>query len=217
MLRGVTLATRTSAVVLAGGLLLLAAEATAGEDKGKGKDVRFEPDLDVDLPAQFVDDAWEVTTPTYQARLTRLDEAERRSFLRDTAGIETDPFARASGGPAFFTFLLELHNRSDGSLVFQPQNSLLVTNRNRILYPLDVPTLMSTFGLLDRRLPPVYEAAAPALLDGEQIVASNDSVSGLLVYRMVERRTRAFVLEMVLTTPQGEVARFVFPYKRVKR
>ena len=159
---------------------------------------------------------WIIEDPHFTARLSRLHDADRRAFL-EKAGAFADPFTPTSeNSEGFITFALELESRTEGSLVFQPQSCRLITNRKEFRHPLDLPTIESTYGLLEQEVPPAYRAARPALFDGERILHAGEKASGLLVYRGIDPKTRSFVVEIRLTTPQGEVVGFHSTYRRLK-
>ena len=194
------------------------ANRTAAAKGSKRPSVEYVPDSSSPGSPVLEGASWVVEHERYTARLTRLDDAGRRAFLVEKAGAFTDPFASTDPrSVGFLTFLLELESRTEGTLVFQPQNCILVTNRKEFRYPLDLPTIESSFGLLEQEVPQSYRQARPALFDGERVLLRGERASGLLVYRGIDAKTRSFVVEFQLTTPQGKVVGFTSTYKRLKK
>lgn len=160
-------------------------------------------------------EAWSVRTGSYTATLERLDDAARWAFLRAHSKAAVDPFA-ASGGAGFITFRFKLESLRAGNLVFDAQSCRLVTQDKTTRYPLDLPTIESTYGMHGREIPPAYLTIRGALFDGTLFLNEGERAEGLLVFQNVPERTRAFTVEVVLTTQEGEQGRFTAPYKRAK-
>jgi len=161
--------------------------------------------------------AWAAEGKGWAARLTPLDDAERWAYLRDLGGAAADPFAPKPGTPpAFLTYLLTIDNLSAVPMGFQAANCRLITRNRRIGYPLDLPTLETTFHQLDREIPPAWATIRPALFDGETTIAPGGRASGLLVFRAPEPRTRSFTVEVLLSTASVEEAAFMAAYRRAK-
>lgn len=214
--------TRTRFVAAAAIVLLIIAFGAsawhAAWAKAKKAQVEFAPDPEAEGAPPIDGETWFIETPDYVARVSRLGNEERLLHLREQAGAFVDPFHPGHGpSPAFLTFLLELRSRAQGSLVFQPQRCRLITNRKEHRQPLDRPAVESSYGLLGREVPEAYRAALPALLDGEAVLRSGEGVSGLLVFREIDAKTRSFVVQILVTNPQGEVIEVNMPYKRIKQ
>jgi hypothetical protein len=161
-------------------------------------------------------ETWSVRTASYAASLERLDDAERWAFLRTHSKAAADPFA-TSGGAGFITFRFSLESLRAGTLVFDAGSCRLVTQDKTTRYPLDLPTIESTYGLHGREVPPAYRTVRGALFDGTVFLEQGQRAEGLLVFQNVPERTRAFAVEVVLTTQDGEQGRLTAPYKRAKR
>jgi len=161
-------------------------------------------------------ESWSVRTGSYAATLERLDDAARWEFLRTHSKAAVDPFA-STGGAGFLTFRFRLESLRAGSLVFDAQSCRLVTQDKTTRYPLDLPTIESTYGMHGREIPPAYLTVRGALFDGTVFLEEGQRAEGLLVFQNVPERTRAFTVEVVLTTPDGEQGRFTAPYTRAKR
>ena len=161
-------------------------------------------------------ETWNVRTASYAATLERIDDAARWEFLRTHSKAAVDPFV-ASGGAGFLTFRFRLESLRAGNLVFDAQSCRLVTQDKTTRYPLDLPTIESTYGLHGQEVPPAYLTVRGALFDGTVFLDEGERAEGLLVFQNVPERTRAFTVEVVLTTQDGEQGRFTAPYTRAKR
>ncbi len=178
---------------------------------------RYEPDPKPSSEATLSGETWSIETPQYAARLRALDGAQRREFLRARAVSEADPFAPAPGFPeGFLTFVLEIENRGKGSLVFQPQGCRLTARGKEIRYPLDWPTIQTTYDMLGKEVPPGCKAARDAMYDGEVVLAAGGRVAKLLVYPVPDPRTRAFNVEIVFMQPSGEPGGFTAYFRRAR-
>ena len=153
----------------------------------------------------------------FRARLKQIDDAGRQAFFREKTDAVVDPFAADPRSRGFVTFLLELESKTEGSLVFQPQNCQIKTNRTEIELPLDLPTIEASFSVMDREMPPAYRQVRPALFDGERVLRYGEKATGLLVFRGLDPKTRKLGVEIQLTTPRGEVTGFTVPYVRAPK
>jgi hypothetical protein len=159
---------------------------------------------------------WTFGATGYTLRLERLDDATRQAFIRRTTGSATDPFATRPDRPGgYVSFLVELENHGEGSVSLNPQNCWLVDGRIP-QYPLDLPTLQSSYEVLEQELPAAYRTAARALLDGEVVVEPGQRAAGLLVYRPLRERTKRFRVELQVTSPTGGVDHFAAAYRRTR-
>lgn len=155
--------------------------------------------------------------PGFTARVQRLDAAERQAYLRQVAGSPVDPFAgRPDEAPRYLTFLIQIQNDSDGSLVFQPQNCWLVTDKHEVLYPTGLEGLRTAHALVGVEMPPAYERSKPTVLEDSRTLEPGQSLAGLLVYQAPQPRTRGYRLDLQFATAAGEIVRLAAPYRRVK-
>jgi hypothetical protein len=206
------LATLPAALLLAAAL---APPATgAAKKEAPAPPGEFAPDAAAAGVPRIEGSTWILEADLFTARLAMLPDAARLAFIEQRAGSRVDPFGARDAG--FLTFLLEVESKAGGSLVLQPQRCRLITNLKEFGHPLDMPTLEASYALLDTELPPAYAVVRPALLDGEVVLPPGGQASGLLVYRGVKSKTRSFVVEILVTTPAGELAEFKVPYRRVK-
>jgi len=112
-----------------------------------------------------------VDTPRYRARLALLDDGTRQGFLAKRTGSGIDPFVASPrpGSPAFLTFLLNLENLGPGDLYFQPLLCPISTPQGEMRNPLDLPSIQTTYEMLDHEMPPAYAGIKKALF-GDQVV-----------------------------------------------
>ncbi len=160
-------------------------------------------------------ESWSVRTGSYTATLERLDDAARWTFLREHSKAAVDPFV-TTGGAGFVTFRFRLESLRGGTMVFDAQSCRLVTQDKTTRYPLDLATIESTYGMHGKEIPPAYLTVRGALFDSTVFLEEGQRAEGLLVFQNVPDRTRAFTVEVVLTTQEGEQGRFTAPYKRAK-
>jgi len=200
-------------LVLASVILAFSTPASAGQDPGEP--VVFVPDPTAAVEATLDGTVWTAGGSTFAARLEMIDDRARQDYLRREANAHTDPFVSSSvTSKGFLTFVLDIESRTSGSTVFQPQSCRLKTNRQEFRLPLDLPTIEAAYASQQREMPPAYEAARAAMYDGEEVLEYGDSVSGLVVFRGVDPKTKSFVLEIHVTTAEGEENSFAVRYLR---
>jgi hypothetical protein len=102
-------------------------------------------------------------------------------------------------------------------MVFDASSCRLVTRDKTTRYPLDFPTIESAYGLHGKEMPPAYLTARGALFDSTVFLEEGQRAEGLLVFQNVPEGTRSFIVEVVLTTQNGEQGRFTATYERAKR
>jgi len=196
-----------AAVLVAGGA------APAGQKAGQ----RYEPNPAAKEAPALHGSTWLQEGEGYAIRLQNISEEERQAFILRSTGLPTDPFAGRPGQPPrFLSFLLELENRTEGELALNPLDCWLKTNRGRIETPLGISDLSFLYHVAGADLPPAYESVGRLLLAHPVVVEAGGSLHGLLVYRTVEEKTKSFNVEVQLVLPDGNVARFAAPYRRVK-
>jgi len=159
---------------------------------------------------------WIVAAKGYTIRLTQLDAEMRWKYIQAKTGAASDPFANTDpDSPGFLTFALELESTTHGDLVLQAQRCRLISSKYDFLHPLDIPTIEAAYNIQDGRVPPAYRQVKGALIDGEVILHHGDAGAGLLIYKGIDSNAKSFVVEVVLTTPAGEVEDYKLPYRRV--
>jgi hypothetical protein len=180
--------------------------------------VVFLPDPTAAVGAALDGAVWTAGGSTYTARLEMIDDRARQAYLRRVANAHTDPFfVKPGSSKGFLTFVLDIESRTAGSMVFQPQACRLRTNRQEFRLPLDLPTIEAAYASQQREMPPAYDAARAAMYDGEEVLEYGDSISGLLVFRGLDPKTKNFVLEIHVTTGEGEEESFAVRYHREKK
>ena len=178
----------------------------------------FEPDPLLALGARLDGKVWVVEAERYVARIALLDDASRRKWLRDQAGIEVDPFAASphATGPAFLTFLLDIERRGDGALQFEPRSCPLANTQGELRNPLDVASIETAYRMQDRSIPPAYDSLRKVLLDSPMELDPGGRATGLLAYRTGNYNTRRLKLEVRMTTDAGDPLSFQVGYRRLK-
>jgi hypothetical protein len=112
------------------------------------------------------------------------------------------------------SFLLLIENHSETTVGFNALDCWLKTNREKIGTPLGLTDLSFDYHVAGVDLPPAYERISPVMLEGARTIIPGDRLSGLLVYRQVEPKTKRFHVDVDLIPPSGEVIRFRAPYRR---
>jgi hypothetical protein len=159
---------------------------------------------------------WVVNAKGYRFRLTQLDAEMRWKYIQAKTGAATDPFANTDpDSPGFLTFALELESTTEGDLVLEAQRCRLISSKHDFLQPLDIPTIEAAYNIQDGNMPAAYRQVKAALVDGEVILHNGDSGAGLLIYKGIDPKAKNFVVEVVLTTPRGEVDDYELPYRRI--
>ena len=200
-------------LVLLAALLPSGATALAGSD---GPPI-YEPDREAAENLTLSGATWTRDEPTHVVHLRQVDPAERLRYIRGATGVAVDPFAPPPDQPQrFLTFLIVIENRSDTALSFNALDCWLTTNRKEIATPLGLTDLSFDFQIAGQPLPAAYERISPVMLDGTRLLAPGDKMSGLLVYRLLDPRTRRFHLDVELTPPSGDELRMRAPYRKVK-
>jgi len=188
----------------------------------KPEKISFEPDWDPEAKVEggpvLHGDTWLVADEGFTARLTQLDDESRWKYIQAMTEAEVDPFVDTdSDSPGFLTFALELESKTHGDLVLKPDRCRLITNRHEFRHPLDIVAIETSYRLQEAEVPPAYLAAQAALIPAEVTLENGQSGAGLMVYKGVDPKTRSFVVEVLLTTPKGELADYSLPYRRAEK
>lgn len=210
---------RPVAIAIAVSLVLAAASASEPSTQGTAPDPPI-PTVASPLPGYLPDPldgsgrvnedgAWVFSAGGISMRLSAVDEDGRWAWLERESGAMADPFgARGAGEPAYVSLLIELRNDSAGVVSFNPERIWLTAGGADIQRPLDLATMQSAYRMHDREMPPAYEKAGAALLQGDTLVRSGEHRVGLLVFRALEGRPDGFRVEIPLTTGDGDVVDF---------
>jgi hypothetical protein len=179
----------------------------------------FVPDTETDGAPGLQGQTWIGEGQAWSAWLKRLDEDERLAYIRGQTGLSVDPFASRPDQPtAFVGFLLVIENRGDAALSFNPIGCWLTTNdKKQMQYPLGLSDLSFSYRVAGGELPAAYERVRPALYEGPRIVAPGERVSGLLIYRAVDPKTKRYRIDVQLNLPDGNVDKFFAPYRRLSK
>jgi hypothetical protein len=200
------------------GMAFAALLAAAGTGvAGEGAAPRFAPDPAAEEAPRLQGSTWLQEGEGYAIRLQRIDEKERQAYIQRATGLAIDPFATRPGHPPrFLSFLLEIENRTEGELALNPLDCWLMTNRKKIETPLGITDLSFDYHVAGADLPPAYENVGRVLLANPVAVKAGNALHGLLVFRAIDPKTRSFHVDVQLVLPDGNVARFAAPYRRVK-
>ena len=175
----------------------------------------FVPDIEAAKGLELQGQTWTHVDELFSIYLRELDQQERLKYILGATGVKIDPYAAPPGKqPRFLTFLLVIENRSEKAVGFNALDCWLKTNRDKIATPLGLTDLAFDYHVAGVELPPAYERISPVLLEGAHTIIPGDKLSGLLVYRLVEPKTRRYHVDVDLIPPSGEIIRIRAPYRR---
>jgi hypothetical protein len=177
------------------------------------------PDTEAEDAPLIDDTTWLNHGPLYSIRLTRIGTEARRAYIRKVIGSETDPFASPPDSvKKYFSFLLQIENRGEGAIMFNPMHCWLMTNKKEIQTPVGLSDLSFLFKVVDQQFPPAYDKIAPLLLDEPRMVEPGEMIHGMLVYKPFKKpKTKAFNVDVQLSLPSGDVVRLSAPYRRLTK
>jgi hypothetical protein len=177
----------------------------------------FEPDLEAAEGLVLQGETWTREDELVAIYLREIDQQERLKYIEGATGLTIDPFAAPPDkDPRFLSFLLVIENRGDTAVGFNALDCWLKTNRQKIETPLGLTDLSFDYHMAGVELPPAYERISPLLLEGARTIIPGDSLSGLLVYHVVDPKTRRYYVDVDLIPPSGDILRFRAPYRREK-
>jgi len=207
----------TVLMVLTGPFLITALLAGIPCHAGDTTRVVYEPAPEKKGAPELHGETWVQEGELYAIRLQKLDDAERQAYIERVTGLATDPFATKPGhDPRFVSFLLEIENRSDGSINLNPFNCWLMPSNAKVKNPIGITDLSFSYHVAGADLPPAYEKVGEVLIDHPRAIKAGWSFHGLLVYHVVEPNPRSYHVDVQLTLPDGKLARFSAPYRKVK-
>jgi len=184
---------------------------------GEPKKYVFVPNPKPGTPAVLTGATWTAVGPDFTLRLQKVEDKDRRAYIQKTTGADTDPFATPEGkAPGYVTFVMQLENNGGSNLDFRAQQCWLMTNRKEILHPVGSGSLKARYGMVGREMGPAYESSLEAVVPSQRTLYAGQSMAGLLVYRAYKPNTRAYQLDIQITTPSGDVALVSLPYRRIK-
>ena len=177
----------------------------------------FEPDVEAAEGLNLQGETWTREDELFAIYLREIGQEERLKYIEGATGLTIDPFAAPPGeDPRFLSFLLVIENRGDAAFGFNALDCWLKTNREKIATPLGLTDLSFDYHMAGMELPPAYERITPLLLEGARTIIPGDSLSGLLVYRVVEPKTKRYHVDVDLIPPSGDIIRYRAPYRREK-
>jgi hypothetical protein len=175
----------------------------------------FEPDLAKAEGLTLQGQTWAHEDEFFTVYLRELDQQERLKYILGATGVKVDPYAAPAGkGPRFISFLLVIENQSETAIGFNALDCWLKTNQNKLATPLGLTDLTFDYHMAGMEVPPAYERITPVLLEGARTIIPGESLSGLLVYRVVDPRTKRYHVDIDLIPPSGEIIRIRAPYRR---
>jgi hypothetical protein len=179
---------------------------------------RFVPDVEKVEELVLQGSTWTYGGETFAINLRRVNDQERLNYIERMTGVAIDPFATRPGyDPRFMSFLLVIENNGEGSIGFNALDSWLKTNHSQLETPLGVTDLSFAYHTSGRDFPAAYERVGRVMLDGSRTIQPGASLSGLLIYHVVEPTTRRFIVDVDLVLPTGDVEKFSAPYRREKK
>ena len=186
-------------------------------DAGEAEFPVFEPDIEAAEDLTLQGRTWTREDELLAIYLREIDQQERLKYIEGATGLAIDPFAAPPGkDPRFLSFLLVIENRGDTAVGFNALDCWLKTNRQKIETPLGLTDLSFDYHMAGVDLPPAYERISPLMLEGARTIIPGDSLSGLLVYHVVDPKTRRYHVDVDLIPPSGDIVRFRAPYRREK-
>lgn len=195
-------------------LALLAGSGPAGATPPPPPPVLV-PDTSQPGPLVLRGQTWALETDEVTIHLRLVDDAERLNFIGHVTGLAIDPFdAPYDEPPRFLSYLVHIENRGKEALEFNPVNSWLTTNRKQILYPVGLTDLLSMYHEGGLELPEAYERVGPAVLEQARTVEAGKTLAGLLVYHVVDARTKSYQIDIELTRTNGKAVLFAARYRR---
>ena len=179
----------------------------------------YDPDPTQPGAGKLVGETWSKESPSAALWLTRIDEETRTGFVQRRAGLAIDPFmttpGRMSGG--FLAFHVLVENKTETRLVFQPQACRLQTSWKDFQAPLDLPTIMAAFAMVDRQTPPGIERIRNAIIDGEVVLGPGERRDGLFIFHAFDPTVKTFQIDVTATLTRGEAFAFSAFYKKRKK
>ena len=167
---------------------------------------------------ELMEGAWVFQSRTVLIRMTPLTDETRSAYIREKTGSLLDPFGpRPDGSPRFISFLLEILNRSDGPLAFEPQKCWLLAPPGELKLPVDLARIQTGYSVHEQDMPEQFTVAGQALINGEQILPPGHKVSGLLVFSAPSKSPREFRIELQLMNSRGKTLEYKAAYATEKR
>jgi hypothetical protein len=181
--------------------------------------VVYDPDPTQPGAGKLQGETWSKESPSASLWLTRIDEETRTRFVRRRAGLELDPFMTAPGRETggFLAFHVVVENRTETRLVFQPQACRLQTSWKDFQAPLDLPTIMAVFAMVDRPLPANIERIRSAIIDGEIVLLPGEKRDGLFIFHTYDPPPKRYQVDLGATLTRGEAFAFSAFYKKRKQ
>ncbi len=167
---------------------------------------------------ELMDGVWVFQSRTVVIRMTPMTDASRSAYIEEKTGSSVDPFGpRPDGSVRFVSFLLEILNRSDGPLAFEPQKCWLLAPPGELKLPVDLARIQTGYSVHEQDMPEAFTVAAQALFNGEQHLTPGHKVTGLLVFSAPRDSPREFRVELPIVDSRGQTFEYKAAYATEKR
>ena len=167
---------------------------------------------------ELMDGVWVFQSRNVVIRMTPMTDAARSAYIKEKTGSRVDPFGpRPDGSPRFVSFLLEILNRSDGPLAFEPQKCWLMAPPFELKLPVDLARIQTGYSVHEQEMPEAFTVAGQALFNGEQQLRPGHKVTGLLVFSAPRESPREFRIELQLVDSLGKTLEYKAAYATEKR
>jgi len=165
-----------------------------------------------------MDGVWVFQSSTVLIRMTPMSDAARAEYILKRTGSGIDPFGpRPDGSYRFVSFLLEIMNRSDGPLAFEPQKCWLLAPPGELKLPVDLARIQTGYSVHEQEMPEAFTVAGQALFNGEQQLIPGHKVTGLLVFSAPGDSPREFRIELPIVNSRGKTFEYIAAYATEKR
>ena len=167
---------------------------------------------------ELMEGVWVFQSRTLLIRMTPLTDEARSAYILEKTGSRADLFGpRPDGSPRFVSFLLEILNRSDGPLAFEPQKCWLLAPPGELKLPVDLARIQTGYSVHEQEMPEQFTVAGQALINGEQILPPGHKITGLLVFSAPKESPREFRIELRLVNSRGKTFEYIASYATEKR
>lgn len=167
---------------------------------------------------ELMDGVWVFQSSKVVIRLTPLNDDTRAAYILKRTGSRVDPFGpRPDGSYRFVSFLLEIMNRSDGPLAFEPQKCWLLAPPGELKLPVDLGRIQTGYSVNEQEMPAEFTVAGQALFNGEQHLPPGRKVTGMLVFSAPKDDPREFRVEIPLVDSRGRTLEYKAAYATEKR
>jgi|GEM_PF-6666949 len=163
------------------------------------------------------DGVWVFRTGPALIRMSPLTDRGRAAYIQERTGSRIDPFGpKPDGTVRFIVFKLEILNRSDSPIVFEPQKSWLLAKPSEMKLPVDLARIQTGYSVHEREMPKEFNVAGQALLNGERQLPPGVKTSGLLAFTALRNRPREFRIDLEVVDSRGNTYKYRASYTTEK-